>query len=98
MAIEVVFAAADGVRTFSYAPDQLGPSVVQALAASDWFPDGLPGELATSVWGHLVSLDTVLRDGDRLEITRVLQINPKMARTRRVDAKPRRGWMRRLRK
>ncbi len=98
MVIEVVFASARGVQCFNYAPDVPAPSVAQALAACAWFPDGLPGELATSIWGHLVGPDTLLRDGDRLEITRVLQINPKLARTRRVDAKPRRGWMRRLRK
>lgn len=38
---------------------------------------------ATGIWGQLRSLDTVLREGDRIEVYRPLPVNPMEARRRR---------------
>ncbi|WP_246795259.1 RnfH family protein [Burkholderia perseverans] len=45
----------------------------------------------TGVFGKLAPLDTVLRDGDRVEIYRPLVVDPKAARQRRVDKTRREG-------
>jgi hypothetical protein len=64
--------------------ERLGASVVDSLALA--------------LWGRLVSPDTVLRDGDRLELLRGLQVDPKEARRqryRRDGIKPKRKGPRR---
>lgn len=61
-----------------------GSTVGQALEASGWLPDH--PALATaqaSVWGRRVSVDQALRSGDRLEWTRPLRVDPKVARRER---------------
>jgi putative ubiquitin-RnfH superfamily antitoxin RatB of RatAB toxin-antitoxin module len=40
------------------------------------------------IYGRVVAEDTVLRDGDRVEIYRSLIADPKQARRRRAAAKP----------
>lgn len=39
--------------------------------------------LVLALWGRVVGPDTVLRDGDRLELLRGLQVDPKEARRQR---------------
>lgn len=66
-------------------------SVAQALQAlevscADWADavrEALARRCATSIWGRRVALDEVLRDADRLEITRALLVDPKIARRQR---------------
>lgn len=63
-------------------------TVAQALAVTGWDLgplDARPGGLATSVWGRRVTPDTPLRDGDRLELTRPLRVDPKVARRERFQ-------------
>lgn len=60
-----------------------GATVAQALLASGW-PQRL-GEaaleaLAVSVWNRAAALDAPLRDGDRIELSRALTVDPKEAR------------------
>jgi putative ubiquitin-RnfH superfamily antitoxin RatB of RatAB toxin-antitoxin module len=66
-----------------------GATVADALAAAglDDGPVGAPASVG--VWGRIVPLDTVLRDGDRVEIHRALVADPKDARRRRVARKAR---------
>lgn len=56
-----------------------GATVRAALAASG----RAPGE-AVGIHGRRVSLDTPLADGDRVEIYRPLQADPKQARRKRA--------------
>ena len=56
-----------------------GATVRAALAAAD-----RPGALAVGIHGRRVTLDTPLRDGDRVEIYRPLGVDPKEARRRRA--------------
>ena len=62
-------------------------TVAQALAASGWDVAAAlaDGTLAASVWGRRVAPETVLRDGDRLELTRPLRVDPKVARRERFQ-------------
>jgi putative ubiquitin-RnfH superfamily antitoxin RatB of RatAB toxin-antitoxin module len=44
--------------------------------------------LGIAIFGRRASLDTVLADGDRVELVRALPADPKEARRRRALAKP----------
>jgi len=62
-----------------------GARVSDALAQAGWGEDA---EIAGyAIFGVRVELDTELHEGDRIELLRPLQIDPKDARRRR--AKPR---------
>lgn len=56
-----------------------GATVRTALRAA-----GLPAEAAVGIFGRRVTLDTALCDGDRVEIYRALDADPKEARRRRA--------------
>ena len=61
----------------------LGASVRDALLCSGLCPQAAQGEgapLKVGVWGQLRALDHVLRDRDRVEVYRPLQIDPMEAR------------------
>lgn len=63
-----------------------GATVEAALRAS-----GLAGEVSEAgvgVWGRVVPPETVLREGDRVEIYRPLTADPKEARRRRGRKAP----------
>jgi uncharacterized protein len=55
-------------------------TVAEALVASGF---ALEGIAAYAVFGERVEVDTRLYDGDRLELLRPLQLDPKEARRRR---------------
>lgn len=48
------------------------------------FPEDPIDTLEIGVWGRPVDRDTILRDGDRVEIYRPLLMDPREARLRRV--------------
>ena len=86
LAIEVVYAAGPhDVRQVSLrlAP---GSTLGDALRASRLL-EGLPAAqadaLQAGIWGRAAGLDAVLRDGDRVELTRGLLVDPKEARRQR---------------
>lgn len=56
-----------------------GATVRMALAAA-----GIPAQHAVGVYGRRISLDACLADGDRVEIYRPLQVDPKESRRRRA--------------
>jgi putative ubiquitin-RnfH superfamily antitoxin RatB of RatAB toxin-antitoxin module len=47
-----------------------------------------PGALGVAVFGRRATLDTVLANGDRVEITRALAVDAKEARRRRAQSAP----------
>jgi putative ubiquitin-RnfH superfamily antitoxin RatB of RatAB toxin-antitoxin module len=81
---------------------QSAPQVSQVLACCDWADVQLgPGgaqSWAVSVWGRSVALDSLLKSGDRVELTRGLLVDPKRARAHKVAQTPRRGWVKRMAK
>lgn len=71
-----------------------GLTIAQALAASGLgarFPALLPaverGEAKVGIFGKVKTPDTVLRDGDRIEVYRPLLADPKETRRRRAKHK-----------
>lgn len=63
-----------------------GATVADALAAAGW---GAEAEISGyAVFGVKAVADTPLRDGDRLELLRPLQLDPKEARRRRAAERP----------
>jgi len=64
-----------------------GATVAQALAASGLaqaFPGLDPWQHGVGIFGRLCTAESVLADGDRLEIYRSLTFDPKVSRHRRV--------------
>jgi uncharacterized protein len=67
----------------------VGVTVAYAISASglaDEIPDLALDPARIGIFGNLVSPDTLLREGDRVEIYRPLQIDPKESRRRRAQA------------
>lgn len=71
----------------------VGATVQVALLASGLLtlpaepaPKEEAGQLHVGIWGRKASLDTVLREGDRVECYRGLQVDPKEARRVRYRA------------
>lgn len=64
-----------------------GSTVLQALQASrlpERHPEVDLARQRVGVWGHLRLLQDVLREGDRVELYRPLQVDPKQARRLRA--------------
>jgi len=67
-----------------------GATVRQAVVGSGMLvrhPDIDLRVARVGIWGRLTTLDSVLREGDRVEIYRPLQIDPKEVRRRRAARK-----------
>ena len=62
-----------------------GASVADALSKAGWSED--PETVAFAVFGVTATLQTALADGDRIELLRPLQADPKDARRRRAEAR-----------
>jgi putative ubiquitin-RnfH superfamily antitoxin RatB of RatAB toxin-antitoxin module len=63
-----------------------GATLAQALQASGLpqrYPELGAGTLAVGIWGRKATLQQALRDQDRVEIYRPLQVDPKVARRER---------------
>jgi putative ubiquitin-RnfH superfamily antitoxin RatB of RatAB toxin-antitoxin module len=66
-----------------------GARVADAVTAAGWADDG--ETVAFAVFGQRVEPDTVLHGGDRLELLRPLEADPKLARRQRVEARRQQG-------
>ena len=81
------------IVTYSPAPRQVlewpvllpeGATVADAVRASGWREAGAGGEPeALGIWGRRCTPQQPVRDGDRVEIYRPLQADPKVARRER---------------
>lgn len=93
--LELVWSPEQGVvqhRRLSLAPPV---TVAEALAACAEFGADRErllalGPLRVGVWGRLRPLDSLLRQGDRIEVYRALTVDPKEARRQRYRATGRR--------
>jgi putative ubiquitin-RnfH superfamily antitoxin RatB of RatAB toxin-antitoxin module len=86
IAVAVVFA--DGLRSVREVALRVAPGclVAQALQMSGLLQGLTPDaadQLEVGVWGRRVALNHALRDGDRVELCRPLQVDPKAARRAR---------------
>lgn len=71
-----------------------GATVVQALEASGLkalAPEFDLNQASVGVWGRQARLEQVLRDADRIEVLRPLQVDPKVARRERFRKQGSRG-------
>lgn len=66
----------------------LGDAIVKSEVAKE-FPELEFDQLKTGIYSKLHSPDTVLREFDRVEIYRLLTVDPMMARRRRAAKKGR---------
>jgi putative ubiquitin-RnfH superfamily antitoxin RatB of RatAB toxin-antitoxin module len=70
-----------------------GASIADAILTSgicSRFPEIDPDTLQAGVWGKARSPDYLLREGDRVEIYRILKADPKDARRSRASARKKR--------
>jgi uncharacterized protein len=78
--VEVVLAAAPHDVRSAAVTLPAGATVADALRASRLL-EGLSAEaLQAGIWGRATSLEAHLRNGDRVELTRALLVDPKEAR------------------
>jgi putative ubiquitin-RnfH superfamily antitoxin RatB of RatAB toxin-antitoxin module len=85
--IEVVYALAHEQTVITLRLPR-GSTAAQALVKSGLaarHPDLDLSEVKLGIYGRLVSADTVLEDGDRVEVYRPLSADPKQARRRRAS-------------
>jgi len=64
----------------------VGSCVADALRAA-----GCPSDSDAGIWGRAQPLETLLADGDRVEVYRVLRVDPKTARRERFRQQGKRG-------
>lgn len=86
--IEVVFAV-PGNQRLELLGMRKGATVADAITASNFdraFPEYDLAQCAVGVWGQLVERDRPLADGDRVELYRALQLDPREARRRLAAA------------
>ena len=85
--IEIVYALPDQQQLLTLTIAS-GSTIAAAIAASSLlkrFPDVQITEHNIGVFGQRCRLDTVLHDGDRIEIYRPLVADPKQARRQRAS-------------
>ena len=88
MNIEVCYAEPD--RAWRVALRFVGPATISDAIARSALIERLgldPAALRIAIYGKLVALDTILADGDRVELLRPLVVEPKEARRQRVKKK-----------
>jgi len=86
MQIEIVFALADRQELIGLDIAE-GATVADLIARSNLarhFPDVDFAKLQAGIWGNPVERSHTLRDGDRVELYRPLEIDPKEARRLKV--------------
>lgn len=80
--VEVAFALPDRQLLAAVELSE-GATVAEAIEASrlaEQFPAANVESLPVGIWGRVTARDRVLADGDRVEIYRPLQIDPREAR------------------
>lgn len=84
--VEVVFVDSDQVEQRQIMV-VLGATVMQAIAASgitDRLPEGSVDPARIGIFSRKVTMDHILREGDRIELYRPLLLDPMEARRRRA--------------
>ena len=82
MQVEIVFALPEKQVLLSVAVNA-GATIADVIAVSglvEKFPDETLQLLETGIWGHPVARDHGVKEGDRVELYRVLQRDPREAR------------------
>ena len=88
ISIEVVLATT-GKQRLVNVELPAGTTAGEAIRSADMgagFPELDIASCPIAVWGEVVKKDRVLRDGDRVEILRALEIDPRDARRKLANA------------
>lgn len=84
ISVEVVFGRPDAQTLVALSLEQ-GATVASAIASSglaENYPDELFAHLPAGIWGRIVERQCILKDGDRVEVYRPLQLEPRESRRR----------------
>jgi putative ubiquitin-RnfH superfamily antitoxin RatB of RatAB toxin-antitoxin module len=86
MRVEVVFALPDRqfLETVTVPDDAVVADALRLCGVESRFPDVDFGRLQAGIWGKAVARTHVLRDGDRIEVYRPLEMDPREARRLKV--------------
>lgn len=86
--VDVAYALPDEqtIRNVSLPAGSTLADAVRASGVLDQHPQIDLGKAKVGIFGKLAKLDTVLRDGDRVEIYRPLIADPKEIRRKRAEA------------
>lgn len=94
MKIFVIYShAARQIRewTLDLEPGSTALQAIESTGVLGEFPELRLQPLLLGIWGKRASINKVLRDNDRLEIYRVLRVDPKVARRERFDRQGAKG-------
>lgn len=86
VSVEVVLATPEKQALLALNVDA-GTSVADVIALSGIearFPDLRTADMAVGIWGKVVSRDRAVSGGDRIELYRPLEIDPREARRQRA--------------
>ena len=88
ISVEVVYALPSGadLRQVRLAAGATAADAIRAAGTLERHPGLDLAALKVGIFGGTVALDTPLKNGDRVEIYRPLQVDPKEARRRRAEA------------
>ncbi|HEY9380891.1 MAG TPA: RnfH family protein [Burkholderiales bacterium] len=88
--VEVVYAAPQRQALYrvEMGAERTVRAAIEASGVLNDFPDIELTRNRVGIFSKLAQLDTPLRDGDRVEIYRPLQVDPKEARRRRAKQGP----------
>jgi putative ubiquitin-RnfH superfamily antitoxin RatB of RatAB toxin-antitoxin module len=84
--VEVVLATPEKqvLLAFDVAPGTSVADVIVLSGIKARFPDITTDDMPVGIWGKLVSRDRVVSAGDRVELYRPLEIDPREARRQRA--------------
>lgn len=90
ISVEVVFARKDRqvLRTLQLAAGARVADAIRGSCLHEQFPGEPLDTLPVGIWGRPVERSERLRNGDRVEIYRPLEVDPKEARRQRATGKP----------
>ncbi len=80
--VEIIFATADEqlLSVLTVPTNSTIGDVIAMSALAEHFPEHDLGAMRVGVWGHPADRSQAVRDGDRIEIYRPLEIDPRVAR------------------
>ena len=80
--VEIIFATADEqlLSVLTVPANATIGDVIAMSALAEHFPEHDLGAMRVGVWGHPADRSQAVRDGDRIEIYRPLEIDPRVAR------------------
>jgi len=84
--VEVAYAepARQFLRAVSVAADATARDAIEASGVLTRFPQMVLEDCRIGIWSRVVAADAALREGDRVEIYRPLQVDPKEVRRQRA--------------